>query len=184
MSVESVQQEVMGAILSYLEDTKDHVSAKTWTPGTDYSLGDTVVSKSPQFTNFVFKGITAGTSGSTEPSWPSIVDETVTDGGVTWVSQEAVHHLYTYIEELDTTELEEYLLKRLNHPPTLIESAVQEALNYIKAWQRDNRIRSMSREDYFSDYDRSVENDILYLRDLKELQRQYIRGTTPQQKSY
>lgn len=34
--------------------------------------------------NFVYKATTAGTTGTTEPIWPTTASETVTDGSVTW----------------------------------------------------------------------------------------------------
>lgn len=64
------------------------IGAPTWAASTAYSAGNYVVP-----TNFnslagstgrIFKCTTAGTSGSTQPTWPTTAGGTVTDGGVTW----------------------------------------------------------------------------------------------------
>ncbi len=89
----------------------------------------------------------------------------------------------TYLEQIELSELETYLLNKMTAQATFIESAVLEAYNFVRSWQRDNISRRMSRAEYFEDASLSLENDIEYLRGLKELQKQYILGSTPQQRS-
>ena len=53
-----------------------------WAASTAIQLGDTVT---PTVANgLLFKALTAGTTGTTEPTWPTTVGATVTDGSVTW----------------------------------------------------------------------------------------------------
>lgn len=52
-----------------------------WQPGTVYAIGDEVTGG---LDGFYYEAIAAGTSTAAAPSWPTVVDETVNDGGVTW----------------------------------------------------------------------------------------------------
>ena len=54
----------------------------TWFSGTAYSLNNLVIPTSGN--GYVYKCTVSGTSGSSEPTWPTTVGDTVTDGGVTW----------------------------------------------------------------------------------------------------
>lgn len=64
------------------------VSASTWLATTAYTVGNLVVPTT--FNSLsgsvgrIFKCTTAGTSGSTQPTWPTTAGGTVTDGSVTW----------------------------------------------------------------------------------------------------
>ena len=62
---------------------KPIISTSTaWVADTAYSLGDTVI---PTSANDVeYKCTSAGTSDSSEPTWPTEVGETVVDNSVTW----------------------------------------------------------------------------------------------------
>lgn len=53
-------------------------SPSAWAATTAYSLGNYVVPTSPN--NRVYECTTAGTSGATEPTWPTTYGDTVTDG--------------------------------------------------------------------------------------------------------
>jgi len=54
----------------------------TWQASTAYSLGAVVRPTTPN--GFWYQCETAGTSGSSEPTWPTTDQSTVTDGTVTW----------------------------------------------------------------------------------------------------
>ena len=62
-----------------------------WAATTSYAVGDIVRATAVQDFGLVFKCITAETSGSTQPTWPTLLDGTVVDGGVTWVAISAVY---------------------------------------------------------------------------------------------
>lgn len=77
--------------LRYLPDTGqtvtvesvDGADAVTWTATTVVVLGDYVVPDSAN--TYYYKAAAAGTTGSSEPTWPTTVGATVVDGGVTWL---------------------------------------------------------------------------------------------------
>lgn len=54
----------------------------TWAPNKAYSVGQQVVAYPRN--GFVYRVTVAGTSGATQPAFPTLLTETVTDGGVTW----------------------------------------------------------------------------------------------------
>lgn len=57
----------------------------TWAASTTYAIGATVVPKAaPDGLYFEATAITTGTSGSSEPTWPTTIGATVVDSGVTW----------------------------------------------------------------------------------------------------
>lgn len=98
-------------------------------------------------------------------------------------SSTSVDAFETFLQDIDEVELEAYLLNNMMTSPTYIESAVQEVKNFLASWRRDLNLRKMDRQSFFTDHDQSLANDVAMLRDLKELQSQYIRGRTPQQRS-
>jgi hypothetical protein len=63
-------------------NTREGVYCNNWFAATVYPLGDVVV---PTVDNgFYYKVTVAGTSGGSQPVWPTTIGLTVTDGGVTW----------------------------------------------------------------------------------------------------
>lgn len=58
----------------------------------DYVLGDYVLASDPVATPYYFQAsaVTASPTGATEPIWPTAVDGTVVDGGVTWTNKGAM----------------------------------------------------------------------------------------------
>lgn len=55
-----------------------------WAPSTGYVDDDLVVPTSANYTGFRYRCISSANSGSTEPTWPTAVGQTVSDAGVTW----------------------------------------------------------------------------------------------------
>ncbi len=70
------------------DDGKLHIDilvngdAATWTASRAYIVGDTVIPTTPN--DNVYKCTTAGTSGSSEPTFPTTEDQTVNDNTVVW----------------------------------------------------------------------------------------------------
>ena len=62
-----------------------------WAATTSYAVGAIVRATAVQDFGLVFKCTTAGTSGSTQPTWPTLLDGTVADGSVTWTAISAVY---------------------------------------------------------------------------------------------
>ena len=59
--------------------------ATTWTASTSLSVGD-IISPTSSNTGFLFKVTVAGTTGSSEPKWTSLMNQTVYDNNVRYVS--------------------------------------------------------------------------------------------------
>lgn len=63
----------------------------TWQASSAYSLGDCVQGTTGAGVNNRFEVTTAGTSGSSEPTWVSGIGSTTTDNTVVWTLKSAVH---------------------------------------------------------------------------------------------
>lgn len=57
-----------------------------WLASTAYSLQDYVRDPTSPANNFAFRCTTAGTTGASEPAWPTVAGNTVTDGSVVWTA--------------------------------------------------------------------------------------------------
>lgn len=65
-------------------ESKDGKTAAVWAASTAIATGAYRV---PTVANtYYYKATTGGTSGSSQPTWPTTVGGTVTDGGVTWTN--------------------------------------------------------------------------------------------------
>jgi len=62
-----------------------------WASATSYAVGAIVRASTVQDFGLVFRCTTAGTSGATQPAWPTLIDGTVVDGSVTWTAISAVY---------------------------------------------------------------------------------------------
>jgi hypothetical protein len=62
-----------------------HSSPPAWTAAAAYAEGDFIVPTAGKLTGFFYECTTAGTShAATEPSWPTVLGETVVDNTVVW----------------------------------------------------------------------------------------------------
>lgn len=75
--------------IGYTDISNDYdfgASASAWGASTSYTVGDKVIPvASPN--GFYYQATVGGTSGSSEPSWPTAIGGTVADGGVTWTCE-------------------------------------------------------------------------------------------------
>jgi lambda family phage minor tail protein L len=62
------------------------VAPRPWLATTAFTVGDIVRPFVNDGTGFYFRCVVAGTSGATEPFWPTIIANTVVDGTVTWMA--------------------------------------------------------------------------------------------------
>ncbi len=67
------------------------MAVSAWAASTSYSVGDIRRASTVQVTGLIFQVTVAGTSGSSEPTWPTDIGSTATDGGVTWVAISSVY---------------------------------------------------------------------------------------------
>lgn len=61
----------------------------TWAAGTTYGAPSYVQPSAAKQKGVYFYSIGGGVSGATEPTWPSAIGNTVTDGAVTWIASGA-----------------------------------------------------------------------------------------------
>jgi lambda family phage minor tail protein L len=62
-----------------------------WAASTGFAVGDVRRATTSQNSGLVFECTTAGTSGSSEPSWPTDIGSTITDNTVVWTAISSVY---------------------------------------------------------------------------------------------
>ena len=62
-----------------------------WAASTGFAVGDVRRATTTQNSGLVFECTTAGTSGSSEPSWPTDIGSTITDNTVVWTAISSVY---------------------------------------------------------------------------------------------
>ena len=82
-----------------------------WAASTAYSVGDIRRATTVQASGLVFKATAAGTSAGSEPTWPTDIDGTVIDGGVTWTG---ISSLYEELAVLTPNAIIELFELRLD----------------------------------------------------------------------
>jgi len=83
-----------------------------WQTATSYSVGDVRRAVTDQVTGLFFKCVTAGTSGSSEPPWPTDIANEVVDGSVTW---RAISSVYADLSVLAPSAIIELFELRLDN---------------------------------------------------------------------
>jgi len=75
---------------------------KAWAASTPYLLGDSVMPTTPN--GYYYTVTTAGTSGTTQPVWPTTKGSTVTDGTVVWTNEgpTSPDHEYEFVDSTPT----------------------------------------------------------------------------------
>ena len=62
-----------------------------WAASTAFSVGDVRRATTAQNSGLVFECTTAGTSGSSEPTWPTDIGSTITDNTVVWTAISSIY---------------------------------------------------------------------------------------------
>jgi len=88
------------------------MAVASWAASTAYALGDTRRAATDQVTGLFFKCVTAGTSGSSEPVWPTDIGVEATDGSVTW---KAISSVYADLSVLAPSAIIELFELRLDN---------------------------------------------------------------------
>jgi hypothetical protein len=81
---------VHGTIGSTADDPEYllEIAAEKWQASYDYAAGDLVMPTRPN--GYCYEAtVDGGSSGTTEPAWPTVIDETVTDGDLVWTCRAA-----------------------------------------------------------------------------------------------
>ena len=87
------------------------MAVASWAASTAYALGDTRRAATDQVTGLFFKCVTAGTSGGSEPVWPTDIGVEATDGSVTW---KAISSVYADLSVLAPSAIIELFELRLD----------------------------------------------------------------------
>ena len=87
------------------------MAVAAWAASTDYSLGDVRRAAADQVTGLFFKCVTAGTSGSSQPDWPTDIGSEIVDGSVTW---KAISSVYADLSVLSPSAIIELFELRLD----------------------------------------------------------------------
>lgn len=67
------------------------MAVSVWAASTAFAVGDIRRATTTQNSGLVFKCTTAGTSGSSQPAWPTDIGSTITDGTVVWTAISSVY---------------------------------------------------------------------------------------------
>ena len=84
----------------------------SWAASTAYALGDVRRAATAQVTGLYFKCVVAGTTGGSEPAWPTDIGNEVIDGSVTW---EAISSVYADLSVLAPSAIIELFEVRLDN---------------------------------------------------------------------
>ena len=88
------------------------MAVAAWAASTAYSLGTVRRAATDQVTGLFFKCVSAGTSSSSQPSWPTDIGNEVIDGSVTW---RAISSVYADLSVLAPSAIIELFELRLDN---------------------------------------------------------------------
>ena len=76
-----------------------------WAASTDFKIGAERKASTTQSSGLVFQVTVAGRTGSSEPTWPTAIDGTVVDGGVTWKAVNPTYYFHNGASGNEASEL-------------------------------------------------------------------------------
>lgn len=87
------------------------MAVAAWSALTAFSVGDIRRATTTQGSGLWFRCTTAGTSGASEPTWPTLVGGTANDGTVVWT---AISATYEYLSDVNPSAIIELFVLELN----------------------------------------------------------------------
>lgn len=87
------------------------MAVAAWAASTEFSVGDIRRATTEQPSGLFFRCSTAGTSASSEPGWPNMVGDTVTDGTCVWT---AIASAYEELAKINPSAIIELFELRLD----------------------------------------------------------------------
>jgi hypothetical protein len=102
-----------------------------WAPGETQAVGDLCVPAKLNGYLYRATSITTGVTGTTQPTWPTTVGATVTDGGVTWTCGSAT-------AAAGTVSMENVLQQMLNDSPVSLTLYAPDASSFLMSpWKQE-----------------------------------------------
>lgn len=100
-----------------------------WAPGESQAVGDLLVPST--LNGYLYRCTTAGTTGATEPTWPTVVGNTVTDGTAVWTCGVAT-------AAAGTVSMEAVLQQLLNDSPVSLTLYAPDATAFLMSpWKQE-----------------------------------------------
>ena len=87
------------------------MAVTTWSANTSFAVGQIRRATLEQASGLFFRCSTAGTSASTEPGWPKMVGDTITDGTCVWT---AIASAYEELAKINPSAIIELFELRLD----------------------------------------------------------------------
>jgi len=115
-----------------------------WAATTSYAVGAIVRATTVQDFGLVFQCTTAGTSGGSQPAWPTLIDGTTVDGSVTWTAISAVYEDLSVLEPNAIIELFQLRLDATLHGSSDIyyfHNGVNAAVTGNVVWNGQSYVR-------------------------------------------
>lgn len=91
--VDGVHQQTRFAFSEVAVDVENEparADVSEWAASTAYTAGDRAIALSSAHPTLWFVATTTGTSGGSQPTWPTVIGATVVDSGVTWRTENPI----------------------------------------------------------------------------------------------
>ena len=120
------------------------MAVSAWAASTAFAVGDIRRATTAQATGLWFRCTTAGTSGSSEPNWPTESGNTTTDNTVTWTAFPSVYEELSVFNPSAIIELFELRLDNNLHGSSDIlrwHAGVNEQVTGNIVWNGETYLR-------------------------------------------
>jgi len=115
------------------------VPSTVWSAGAGFSVGQQIIPTTLGSVGFYFTCSTAGTTGTTEPTWPSQVGATVVDGSVTWtctahIADALVKNDVAVFDPGNTAQMEKVTIVAVANTPPFLSTLTQFSPNTTRGY--------------------------------------------------